>query len=262
MERINWTREETIVAFDLYCRMVYGRIHARNPEIISVANLLGRSPAAVVRKIGNLAHYDPVQQSRGVNGLPNGSHLDYEIFNEFYQNLEELAYQAKCVLAEKQGIGVEKLLDDDDLEEVSDIPEGENREGLVKKRIGQKAFRDAVLSSYNNKCCITGLEYPSLLIASHIKPWSDCNNGKERTDPSNGLCLNSFHDKAFDIGLITVTAKDYKIIVSDRLKFSNMDESIRSWILKYDKQIITMPTKFPPRREYLEYHNDVVFHKQ
>jgi putative restriction endonuclease len=52
------------------------------------------------------------------------------------------------------------------------------------------------------------------LVASHIVPWSK--NEKIRLNPSNGLCLNSIHDKAFDKGFITVTT-DYKIKVSEYL---------------------------------------------
>ena len=262
MERRNWTREETILAFDLYCRTPYGRIHANNPDIVGLAKIIDRSPAAVVRKMGNLAHFDPVHQARDVKGLSHASKLDPIIFYEFYQNIEELSFQAQNIIAQKKGIHIEQLLDEEDSSYVYNIPEGTYRKSVVKQRIGQSSFRHAVLNAYNNRCCITGLSIPELLIASHIKPWADCNEKNERTNPCNGLCLNAFHDKAFDKGLITVTPNDYRIIISQKLKYAEMDEDIKAWILKYENEKISMPSRFYPQSEYLEYHNDVVFKKK
>ena len=56
---IKWSREETILAFDLYCRTPFGKISQGNPEIIKLAHLLGRTPGSVGLKMHNLAHYDP-----------------------------------------------------------------------------------------------------------------------------------------------------------------------------------------------------------
>lgn len=59
---IKWSREETILAFDLYCRTPFGKISQGNPEIIKLAHLLGRTPGSVGLKMHNLAHYDPELQ--------------------------------------------------------------------------------------------------------------------------------------------------------------------------------------------------------
>ena len=80
--------------------------------------------------------------------------------------------------------------------------DGKEKERIIKTRVNQSLFRKVVLATYNNKCCITGLAQPELLIASHIIPWSV--NEKERLNPSNGICLNALHDKAFDSGLIAI----------------------------------------------------------
>lgn len=74
----------------------------------------------------------------------------------------------------------------------------------------------------------------------------------------NGLCLNALHDKAFDRGLITID-KNYRIILSKRLKDVYMDENTRNWFNSYENQKITMPDKFIPGREFIEYHNDMIF---
>lgn len=72
----------------------------------------------------------------------------------------------------------------------------------VRVRRRQQFFRQTVLNSYGVRCCISGINVPCLLVASHIMPWRDF--PKERLDPRNGLCLSSLHDAAFDAGLITL----------------------------------------------------------
>lgn len=49
----------------------------------------------------------------------------------------------------------------------------------------------------------TGLDQPELLRASHMKPWADCSDDRERLDPFNGLLLAVHWDAAFDKGLVT-----------------------------------------------------------
>ena len=66
---IKWSREETILAFDLYCRTPFRKISQGNPEIIELAQLLGRTPGAVGLKMHNLAHYDPELQKRNITAM-------------------------------------------------------------------------------------------------------------------------------------------------------------------------------------------------
>ena len=138
------------------------------------------------------------------------------------------------------------------------IPAGEYRESIVKNRIGQYFFRISVLSAYSNKCCITGLSIPALLVSSHIKTWKDSNARTERTNPSTGLCLNALHDKAFDRGFITIDY-DYNIVVSTKLKDANMDLETRKWFQHYGGHKILLPDRFLPGKRFIEYHNDVIF---
>lgn len=72
---VKWSREETILAFDLYCRTPFGKISQNNPAIIELANLLGRTPGSVGLKMHNLAHYDPELQKRNVMAMSHGSKL-------------------------------------------------------------------------------------------------------------------------------------------------------------------------------------------
>lgn len=177
---------------------------------------------------------------------------------EFAGNWEMLSFEAEEILARKKGVSLEKMLGIE--EEFSDIPLGKYRNIKMKQRVGQYFFRTAILNSYANRCCITGINEPKLLIASHIKPWKVSDEKTERTNPRNGLCLNALHDKAFDKGLITIN-NNYEIIISSQLKNANMDQTTKDWFMMYDHKEIIRPDKFLPDRKFIEYHNDVIFQK-
>ena len=250
-----WSKAETILAFELYCRTPFGKIHAHNQDILDLAELLGRSPGSVALKMSNLAHYDPVLRARNIAGMAHSSKLDGEVFEEFYQSLEELAHQAWFI---KRNMGVHDFEEAPELADIDAIPPGEYREQLLRVRMGQYSFRMSILNSYHQRCCITGLAVPKLLIASHIKPWAACEERTERTNPRNGLCLNSFHDKAFDQGFLTID-KNYRIIISSQLHDAEMDDLTKTWFMGYGGKTIALPDKFVPSKEFIEYHNDMIF---
>lgn len=252
---IKWKREETILAFDLYCRTSFGKISQCNLEIIELAQLLGRTPGSVTLKMHNLAHYDPELQKRNVTAMAHGSKLDRQIFAEFSEDWMSLSYQAQIIRARLQKKELTEVIN---LGDIDDIPAGEYRERMMKTRVGQYFFRMTVLNSYGNRCCVTGLMKPELLIASHIKPWKESDEQTERTNPRNGLCLNSLHDKAFDRGLITID-KEYRIVISSKLKDAEMDSGTKAWFMEYEKRQILLPDKFLPDKEFIAYHNDMVF---
>lgn len=252
---IKWSREETILAFDLYCRTPFGMIGQSNPGIKELAELLGRTPGSVGLKMHNLAHYDPELKKRNIKAMAHGSKLDAEIYAEFSRNWTELSYQAQLIRAKMQNRDLEENIN---LGEIDLIPPGECREQVVRSRVGQHFFRTAVLNSYGNRCCITGLSKTDLLVASHIKPWKVSDERVERTNPSNGLCLNSLHDKAFDQGLVTIT-QDFLILISNELKNAEMDDKTQEWFISYDHKRIHLPDKFLPGKNFIEYHNDVIF---
>lgn len=245
-----WSEEETILAFYYYCCIPFGKIHTRNPEIVRIANIVGRTPGAVVFKMGNLAHFDPEQQKRNVSGFSNGSKLDELIVKSFLDDWEALAIRAQEI--ERHFVllqnGSALVSDDYKTQETEKVQ-------IVPQRIDQQFFRHAVLSAYSNRCCITGLEHPELLIASHIKPWSVCDAKRERANPTNGLCLNALHSQAFERGLLTVLP-DYHILVSSKLD-GNDDGAL--WLKQCNGTQIHLPDKFIPQKAFLEYHNDVVF---
>lgn len=247
-----WSEEETILAFNLYCQVPFSKIGKGHPDIVALANLLGRTPSSVGLKMANLAHFDPELRKRSVSGMAHASKSDEEIVLRFVNNWEELAFKAKLIEADLRGATLEEIISMD----FTDLPEGTNRDYVVKTRVNQQFFRDSVLSSYQHKCCMTGLDIPELLIASHIKPWNISDPKTERTNPSNGLCLNALHDRAFDRGLITVMP-DMTIRASSKLK-GKFDEGT-VWLMQSDRQAIRKPDRFLPQKDFLQYHNDMIF---
>ena len=132
---------------------------------------------------------------------------------------------------------------------------GEDRTVITTARVGQDFFRKAVLSAYNERCCVTGLSVPSLLVASHIVPWR--HDKANRVNPRNGLLLSSLHDKAFDTGLITVDA-DMTVRVSNRYALYS-DQYFLESIQHYHGREIKLPEKFTPSRDFLSYHREYIF---
>ncbi len=252
MPRINWTREETIIALNLYCKIPFNRVVSSHPEIIRIAKIIGRSPNSVKMKIGNFGSFDSELKKRGIVGLANASKLDKLIWDEFNNNWEELAYESELLIYKFSNQQLDQLSEI----EIHDIPEGREKETIIKQRVNQNFFRSTILSSYNLKCCITGLSIPELLVASHIIPWSK--DKKNRLNPHNGLCLNYLHDKAFDKGFITVSS-DYRIKISPYFGDFEKDTSISYLFFKYKDKPIILPSKFLPSKEFLEYHQKNIF---
>lgn len=138
------------------------------------------------------------------------------------------------------------------------MPLGKDKISLVKVRINQNFFRQTILSSYCNTCCITGIKLPQLLVASHIIPWSK--SEKERLNPHNGLCLNSLHDKAFDCGLITITP-DYIIKVSKKIREHEPNVYVKNMFENINNNKMIIPERFVPSKEFLDYHYTNIFTK-
>ena len=69
----NWTRNETIIAFNLYCKIPFKNCSKMHPMIIKYANILGRTPSALNMKIGNIGRLDPDLKSQGISGLTHGA---------------------------------------------------------------------------------------------------------------------------------------------------------------------------------------------
>ncbi len=258
----NWDRQESLIAFRLYCALPFGKLNHQNPDIIRLAQKLGRTPSSVSMKACNFARLDPLHQARGIVGLIHGAKLEEQIWREFHADSESIANEAEA--AYEQLVTSDKPIDLDALEKPTGPTEAER---IIRVRRVQGFFRRAVLTSYNHRCCLTGLAIPQLLNASHIIPWHICGTPDApvfaiggRADPSNGLCLNALHDRAFDRGLITFD-EDHRLVLSEALRDDTKLGQLFAIFKDTIGQSLTIPDRFAPSREALAYHRDFVFQR-
>lgn len=254
--RTGWSRQQLLVAFNLYCQMPFGKMHYRNPEVIKYAKLISRTPSALAMKLTNIASLDPAITSTGRKGLEGASVADKTMWKEMQADWQRFAIETQKAL---NNFGVVRELEPDAegvslLDDIVDYS-GKNKTAQTTIRIGQNFFRRTVLSAYGDKCCITGLAMPKLLVASHIVPWRI--DETNRLNPRNGLCLTMLHDKAFDVGIITI-AKDMTVRVSRKFTAS-ANRFFNLTLLAYDGKPIALPEKFRPNAEFLDYHRQHVF---
>ena len=254
MERKLWTREELILALNLYLKLPFGKLDSRTPEIIQLAEKLGRTPGSISMRLNNFASVDPFHQQRGVKGLTGGIKQVQPIWDEFIGNKEELLFESERILAdvEKQSIETKFSTILKDIENLN----GETKIREVKTRVNQHTFRQIVLANYSSKCAITGIDITDLLIASHIIPWSV--NEQERLNPENGICLSPLYDKAFDKGLIAVD-ENYKILLSKEIKDRTTKAYYFDYFGKIEGKNIQLPQKYLPKKEFLEWHRETAF---
>ena len=249
-----WTKEQIKLAFHLYCQLPYGRIHGRNPEIVALAKVIGRTADAVAMKMLNIASIDPAITNTGRSGLGNASALDRAVWDEFHSDWERLAVECELLRQQLDKSSIPELESEND----AFLPEnftGETRQVLTAQRIKQHFFRRAVLSSYRGRCCMSGISDSRLLIASHIVPWSQ--DKDNRLNPSNGLCLSALHDRAFDKGLMTLT-DEFTILISEDLK--RCDEAfVKEVLMPLDGRPIEPPERFAPKAEFVAWHGNSVF---
>lgn len=242
----DWSREEHILAFNLYCKITFGRQHQSAPEVIELAKLIGRSAGSVALKLNNFSRLDPELQARGIKGMAHGAKGEIEVWHDFENDPEALAFESERLLAKFTGRKLEEVaeIDEDDLPK-----EGLERERIVRARVNQHFFRKTVLAAYDYKCCITGINFPELLVASHILPWAS--NPKQRMNPRNGLCLNALHDRAFDRGLMYV---DHSLNICFQEKRLSSSTLGLDWVLSFKGKGISLPQKFQPDVTLLAVH--------
>ena len=246
-----WTRDETLLAFELYFRLSYNQIRDNNPEVIRLANIIGRDPGAVEAKLFNIKNLDPYSIIRNETGLSHIGKIERGIWKEYQednyeivQSMEELRdihYREGVILAEG--------------EEYFEGPAfGYDEERMQKTRRGQQFFRKGILANCEHKCCITGIDIPELIVASHIKPWKVCTD-QEKVDTRNGLCLNRLHDGLFDRFQMTVTP-EYRIVYSEAFTTKCSEHIFEQFFEKYEGRKINVPTRTLPGQDFIQYHNE------
>ena len=253
-----WTEKQITIVLYEYCQRPFGQFSGTKPFLKELGTLLNRTPGAIVRKVGNLASFDPQMKERGVGGLSHTGKLDEEVWNRYYGHWDQLAYDAEVLLAKFRNKKLEESLTID----IHDLPKGSERIQEVKRRINQSFFRDTVLSSYESMCCITGLNNSKLLHACHIIGWRE--DESNRTNPQNGLCLNVLFHKAYDENLIGISP-DYEVFVSDEFlgtKLDKVDIFTKEYVRSINNKKLLMPKRFLPDKDLLAIHFEKYIHKK
>ena len=253
MSNNKWTREELILALDLYFRLPFGRLNRSTPEVIELANLIGRTNNSVALRLVNFAACDPVIINSGRTGMPGGLSICKPIWDEYAGRKEELFYDAQQIKANLLHSSIEDLVGITEKDLV-----GKDKKAFVKQRVNQDAFRSMILNLYEKRCALTGINIPTLLVASHIIPWAV--NQQERLNPENGLCLSALYDKAFDKGFISFDDQ-YRVILAEKLKLYQAEPYYGKHFASIEGQPITLPEYHRPNKEFLEWHRDCIFNK-
>lgn len=137
------------------------------------------------------------------------------------------------------------------------------RNTVVQARRGQGRFRDNV-HAVERACRLTGITNPTLLIASHIKPWRLCETAPERLDGMNGLMLAPDADLLFDRGFVTFhddgrpeVSKRFDRRDLVRLGLGGMGPE--AWGLSDAQAPYVASGLLPEQRAYMDYHRREVF---
>jgi len=237
---------------NVYCRLPFGQFDQSNAHIKQVAERMGRTPGSLAMKLSNLASLDEYHQQRGISGLKGASNLDRKVWNDFQEDWASMAERSEAAFEDlMQG----EAPVDGGSSKPSAAPEGPTEvQRKVKVRRVQSFFRKAILGSYESRCALTGLAVPELLIASHIIGWSE--NESRRADPTNGICLNALHDKAFDRHLLTFD-EDYRVVLSSALKSREATEFQSHNFDRLEGERLRLPHRFLPDLAALSEHREI-----
>lgn len=132
-----------------------------------------------------------------------------------------------------------------------DLAKLSEKQRVVVERVGQRVYRKGLVDYWKGRCAITGVAIRGLLVASHIKPWRDCDTYAERLDVYNGLLLAVHYDKVFDQGWMTVE-DDGSLVWS-----KHIDEDTRAQLgFLAGHRVVGLTDE---HRKYLAWHRVKVF---
>ena len=250
-----WTRNELLIALNLYHKLTFGQMHSRQPAIVALAQRMGRGANSLAMKLCNLASLDPALRMRGIKGLSGASALDRAVWTEFHDTLEETVPASETAFRELFGADETKCIEVTPKEgvRVLKVPTGPTvMMATVKVRRGQEYFRQAVLNNFGGLCGVTGLAVRELLIASHILPWGS--HETERLNVRNGLCLSRLHDAAFDTGLITFDI-NFQLRLSKKLRSALPQKTVIENFSAYEGESLQLPKdSVLPDEKFLAVH--------
>ena len=251
-----WTELDTKLALYLYFQLTFGQIDSRNPQIINLAERMGRTPSSLAMKLANIASLDPKIRETGRTGLTGATQLDRRIWDAFHADWTSLVIEVEIFLGNDKEINANETLREPRKNYSAErYEENSISHSLVETRLGQQFFRRAVLVNFDMKCCVTGIAEPSLLNASHILPWHA--DVKNRHNPANGLCFSATFDRAFDRGLMTVDRN--QCVKISNILLHHIDYSTREYFRVYAGVKIHTPIRFEPDSIFIDYHNSNIF---
>jgi hypothetical protein len=163
--------------------------------------------AVVVRSVGDLVFEVASPAGLALNAVDSHLPVNAQGYEELYELLR---------MAASRGRTLPNRVADAFRQATADMPRTTEVDRVVVARVGQTMFRAALFDYWQGRCCVTGLEVPELLRASHIKPWASCGQDNERLDVFNGLLLAPHLDAMFDAGWMTV-ALDGAVEISPAL---------------------------------------------
>jgi putative restriction endonuclease len=256
-----WTREELLVALNLYGKLRFGQFHKRQPVVLDIAGRMRRTPGSLAMKLSNLASLDQKLRARGIAGLAGASQLDRLVWEEYQGNRESMILESEEALrrllnAEAQD-EVEVAGDSGvSVVRVPSTPEGPTSAlASVRIRRGQQYFRQVVLNAFGGRCGVTGISLRELLVASHILPWAKY--PESRLDPQNGIALSRLHDGAFDRGLIAFD-DSYRLLLSTQLRRHLPHQALEDGFSKYEGKPLDIPSDvLPPSPSFLAKHREI-----
>lgn len=257
---VPWTREHMLVALNIYDKLPFGKFDKGNALIIDLAGRMGRSPSSLAMKLSNFASLDPYHQARGVRGLQKATKGDRAMWEEYRSEHATLAEVGEELFSGFVGANEVLSASKGKKPRIISEPQGPLEKYLPQKvRIGQRYFRQIVLNAYGERCALTGVGIRSLLVASHIIPWS--RGAEHRLDVQNGIALNALHDKAFDRGLITFDT-ELRLVCAPSLRDHFAHATVAQHFKTYEGKPLAVPAEAAgPKPEYLAWHREEVFGK-
>jgi hypothetical protein len=130
------------------------------------------------------------------------------------------------------------------------------RQQYVEKKVKLRnqsihsAFKNSLINSVMNKCPICQFEFRELLIASHIIPYTKCEDTYDAINENNGLLLCPNHDRLFEAAkYMTIDANTGEIILSKKVAESKDYGNLKGTFI--DKSLV-----MSERKHYLKWHND------
>lgn len=163
--------------------------------------------------------------------MPNVDELTFQCSDsEFYLSLYiNEGHECESVI---------KFYSDADIKKVCHLSDDNVTKKLQQTwaRVGQGKYRSDMMKMWNNACSVTGCNIEEALIASHAKPWRDCNDD-EKVNPHNGLLLSANLDALFDKFIITFD-EEGKILIrkgyKEECKKLNITENLRIQFKRLD----------------------------